>query len=241
MNGLAQWAAFTDLDDITLLENKGWAAVSRDLGVPLLETLVLGDPVEVVTADDDSAPHLGRNNDAPHETAADGDGAGERALAVDILGADSAGRCGDAETDVLVVTWLSLLTTVLLGGEADLRLLLEGALGLDVGHAKAGRTVKTAKYPQMKTVARSELRAHVFAFLASRFKNALNPKITHIIKFVALAQIELQPSPREIFSPSPKHRQSIVVGTLSIKCQTIFSSMNACSSQIPYPTIIVSR
>ena len=137
MNGLAQWAAFTDLDDITLLENKGWAAVSRDLGVPLLETLVLGDPVEVVTADDDGAPHLGRDDDTPHKTATDGDGAGERALAVDVFGINGAGWSGDAETDVLVVAWLGLLTTVLLGGEADLRLLLEGTFSLYVGH-KAG-------------------------------------------------------------------------------------------------------
>ena len=71
VDGLAQWAAFTDLDDITLLENKGRAAVSRDLGVPLLETLVLGNPVKVVATNNDCAAHLCRNNNTPHQTATD--------------------------------------------------------------------------------------------------------------------------------------------------------------------------
>ena len=137
VDGLAERAALADLNDIALLDDEGWAAVRRDLRVPLLETLVLSDPVEVVTADDNGAAHLCGDDDAPHEAAADRDSAGEWALAVDVLALDGALRRGDAEADVLVVARLLLLATVLLRGEADLRLLLEGALGLDVGH-KAG-------------------------------------------------------------------------------------------------------
>ena len=114
MDGLAKRAALADLDDVTFLDNKGWAAVSWDLSVPLLETLVLRDPVEVIAADDNSAAHLSGDDNTPHETATDRDRASERALAVDVLALDSSGWGSNAKTDIPVITWLSLLTTVLL-------------------------------------------------------------------------------------------------------------------------------
>lgn len=48
----------------------------------LLVTGVLGDEVEVLAADDESAMHLGRDDGAGQDTATDGDLAGERALLV---------------------------------------------------------------------------------------------------------------------------------------------------------------
>lgn len=50
--------------------------------VALLVTGVLGDEVEVLSADDDGSVHLGRDDGAGQDTAADGDGADEGALLV---------------------------------------------------------------------------------------------------------------------------------------------------------------
>lgn len=50
--------------------------------VALLVTVVLGDVVEVFTADDDGTVHLGGNNAASQDTATDGDLTDEGALLV---------------------------------------------------------------------------------------------------------------------------------------------------------------
>jgi hypothetical protein len=50
--------------------------------VALLVTVVLGDVVEVFTADDDGTVHLGRDDTAGKDTATDGDLADEGALLV---------------------------------------------------------------------------------------------------------------------------------------------------------------
>lgn len=50
--------------------------------VPLLVTVVLGDVVEVFTADDNGTVHLGRDDTAGQDTATDGDQTGEGALLV---------------------------------------------------------------------------------------------------------------------------------------------------------------
>lgn len=48
----------------------------------LLVTRVLGDEVEVLSADNNGTVHLGRDDSAGEDTATDGDEAGERALLV---------------------------------------------------------------------------------------------------------------------------------------------------------------
>lgn len=50
--------------------------------MPLLVTVVLGDVVEVFTADDDGTVHLGRDDTAGEDTATDGYHTGEGALLV---------------------------------------------------------------------------------------------------------------------------------------------------------------
>ena len=50
--------------------------------MPLLVTVVLGDVVEVFTADDDGTVHLGRDDTAGQDTATDGDHTSEGALLV---------------------------------------------------------------------------------------------------------------------------------------------------------------
>ena len=56
--------------------------MSSKVLVPLLVTVVLGDVVEVFTADDDGTVHLVGDNTAGEDTAADGDETGEGALLV---------------------------------------------------------------------------------------------------------------------------------------------------------------
>lgn len=56
--------------------------MSSQVLVALLVTVVLGDVVEVFTADDDGAVHLGGHNTAGQDTATDGDETGEGALLV---------------------------------------------------------------------------------------------------------------------------------------------------------------
>ena len=135
VDGLAKWPALTNLDDITLLNNESWAAVSWDLSVPLLETLVLSDPVEVISPDDDGPLHLGGNDNTPHEAAPDGDVASEWALAVDVFALLSSLWSLDAQADVLSVAGLLVASGVLLRGKADLGLLLESAFCLNFSHS----------------------------------------------------------------------------------------------------------
>ena len=56
--------------------------MSGEVLVALLVTVVLGDEVEVLAADDDGAVHLGGDDGAGEDTAADRDLAGEGALLV---------------------------------------------------------------------------------------------------------------------------------------------------------------
>lgn len=56
--------------------------MSSKVLVPLLVTVVLGDVVEVFTADDDGTVHLGRDDTAGQDTATNGDQTGEGALLV---------------------------------------------------------------------------------------------------------------------------------------------------------------
>ena len=114
VDSLAKWTALANLNDIALLDNESWAAVGRNLRVPLLETLVLGDPVEIVTTDDNGAAHLGRHDNTPHKTATDRNLTCERALSIDILALDSTFWGCNAETDSLVVTRLLALATIFL-------------------------------------------------------------------------------------------------------------------------------
>lgn len=53
-----------------------------EVGVSLLVTVVFGDEVEVLAADDERAVHLGADHGAGEDTATDGDEASEGALLV---------------------------------------------------------------------------------------------------------------------------------------------------------------
>lgn len=79
---LAQGPALANGDLVTLRNTECGGDVGSEVLVPLLVTGVLGDVVEVLAADDDGSVHLGRDDGAGQDTAADGDLAGEGALLV---------------------------------------------------------------------------------------------------------------------------------------------------------------
>lgn len=64
-DGLGEWSALADGNDITSTETEGWGAMGGDGLMALLESVVLLDEVEVITADNDSVLHLGGDNDTP--------------------------------------------------------------------------------------------------------------------------------------------------------------------------------
>ena len=64
-DGLGEWSALANSHDITNTETEGWGAVSGNGLVALLESVVLFDEVEVITANNDGTVHLGGNDDTP--------------------------------------------------------------------------------------------------------------------------------------------------------------------------------
>ena len=57
-NGLGERAALSDSDDITGLDTESGGAVDGDVGVALLESVVLLDVMEVIASDDDGPRHF---------------------------------------------------------------------------------------------------------------------------------------------------------------------------------------
>lgn len=117
-------------------------AVSSDVGVSLLETLVLADVVEVVTADNDGTFHAGGLNNATEDTTADGDVASEGALLVNVVALNGVLGGLEAKTDVLPEAGEALLLGLAddaLAANEDSLLLLEGLLDLLEGNNNGGQ------------------------------------------------------------------------------------------------------
>jgi hypothetical protein len=65
-DGLGERSALANGHDVTLLNTgEGGRAVSGDVLVSLLESVVLLDVVQVVSSHNDGSLHLSRNDDAP--------------------------------------------------------------------------------------------------------------------------------------------------------------------------------
>ena len=79
---LAQRSALANGNLITLLNTESRGDVGSEVLVALLVTRVLGDVVEVFSSDDEGSVHLGRDDGAVQDTAADRDETGEGALLV---------------------------------------------------------------------------------------------------------------------------------------------------------------
>jgi hypothetical protein len=109
--------------------------VCGEVLVAALVTGVLGDEVEVLAADDESAVHLGGDDGAGQDTATDRDLADEGALLVDVVAVNGGLGGLETQTDVLVPSAAVLASAGsladLLGVLEDVRLLLVSALALD--------------------------------------------------------------------------------------------------------------
>jgi hypothetical protein len=79
---LADGTALANGDPVTFLNTESGRDVSSEVLVSLLVTVVLGDVVEVFTADDDGTVHLGGDDTAGKDTTTDGNETSEGALLV---------------------------------------------------------------------------------------------------------------------------------------------------------------
>lgn len=103
--------------------------MSRDVLVALLVTVVLGHVVEVVTADDDGALHLGGDDDTSQDTALDVDLTDEGALLVNVSAVNGLSGSLEAVADILDPTLVLGLAELV--GLEDVGLLLVSLLGLN--------------------------------------------------------------------------------------------------------------
>ena len=76
--------ALTNSDKISVLNRKGWRAVSSNVLVSFLVTTVLSDVVQVVSSDNDSSLHLGGHDLSFEDSSTDGNISSKGALLVDI-------------------------------------------------------------------------------------------------------------------------------------------------------------
>jgi len=135
-DSLAEGSALTDGDHITFFNTERRGNVGGKVGVSLLVSGVLGDEVEVFSADDQGSVHLCRNDGAGKDTTSDRNHAGERALLVDVVSFNGGLGRPEAQADIFVPSSSTLADSPALCGlgfvvEEDMRLLLVGALGLD--------------------------------------------------------------------------------------------------------------
>jgi hypothetical protein len=132
VHGLGEGPAFSDEDDIAFLDCEGRGDVSRDVSVSLLVSVVFRDVVEVITTDNNSALHLGGNDDSLQDLASNGNVRSEGTLLVNIVRLNSLLGSFEAEPDVLVVsdTGAGLFCEQLFAVEEDVILLLESSLVL---------------------------------------------------------------------------------------------------------------
>ena len=113
--------------------------MSGDGLMALLESGVLLDEVEVVTADDNRVLHFGGNDDTLEDSSADGDIGGEGALLVNV-GTLDGGRWGlKAEANFFVEsnTGGGLFSEHFFGIKENTVLLLESFLSLNVCHLRS--------------------------------------------------------------------------------------------------------
>jgi hypothetical protein len=134
-DSLAERSALANGNLVTLLDTESGGNVGGNVLVSLLVTRVLGNEVEVLSADDDGSVHLGGNDGTSQDTATDGDETGEGALLVDVAALNGGLGGSETQTDVLVPSSATLARSGGLGLGLrvleDVRLLLESTLRLD--------------------------------------------------------------------------------------------------------------
>lgn len=101
---LAERTALSNSDNITILHVKGWRAVNSNVLVPLLETSVLGNVVQVVSANDNGSLHLGGNHQSLENATTNRDAACKGALLVNVVSFHSLVGSLKSKTNRLCVT-----------------------------------------------------------------------------------------------------------------------------------------
>lgn len=87
---------------VTDLNTERWGAVSHQVLVSSLVSVVLWDVVKVLSSNDNGTCHLGRDDPAGEDTSTDGDGTGPGALLVNVLSVDGGRGSLESQTDILV-------------------------------------------------------------------------------------------------------------------------------------------
>lgn len=103
MDCLGQRSALTNKGNVTNLDRECRGAVSSEVSVSLLVSVIFGNVMEVVTSDDNGAVHFGGDDDALEDLTPDGDVAGEGAFLINVGALDGFLRGLEVESDVLVV------------------------------------------------------------------------------------------------------------------------------------------
>jgi hypothetical protein len=101
LDSLGQRTALSNGNNISLLNTEARTAVSMDVLVTLLETTVLLNVVKVITTDNNSALHLGRDDKSLQNLTTDGNVASEGALLVNVSSLDGSVGGLDTKTNVL--------------------------------------------------------------------------------------------------------------------------------------------
>eukprot|EP00804_Cyclotella_cryptica_P023606 CCRYP_011945-RC/>CCRYP_011945-RC protein AED:0.47 eAED:0.52 QI:0/0/0/1/0/0/3/0/178 len=100
LDSLRQRTALSNCDNISFLHGEAGAAMSVDVLVTLLITLVLGDVVEVVPTNDNGALHLSGDDKTLDNLTTNGDVSREGALLVDIVALNGGIGGFDPKTDI---------------------------------------------------------------------------------------------------------------------------------------------
>lgn len=132
--------------------------MGRDVTMTLLKTLVFANPMEIITTDDDGFPHLGGDNNATKQSAANGNISGEGTLLIDVSAVNGFAWGLDAESDVAEP---SALLTANLADEGDGTLLREGFVVKDISHGDGGCGTSVVEIVGMKKLVGDDVKRKV--------------------------------------------------------------------------------
>ena len=101
MNSLGKRSAFSNGDNISLLDSEAWRAVSNDVSMSLLISVILLNIVEIVSSNNDSVFHLvGRDGHGSKDLSSDVDISSEWTFLVNVVSLNSFFGSFESETDV---------------------------------------------------------------------------------------------------------------------------------------------
>jgi small subunit ribosomal protein S11e len=103
-DGLGDWSALSDSDDITFIDTEAWGAMGSNVFMSLLESVVFTDVVEIVASKNNGVLHLVRDAHSLEDSASNRHISGEWALFINILTINSLLWGLESETNILVVS-----------------------------------------------------------------------------------------------------------------------------------------